>query len=664
MKSIFKKLMFGIILFTFYFLAYFLPDILSKLSSITQPTYETDAVPVDFFSKFEVFDTGLLDARALSTLSASPASNRAILMVAALTVIVMVAFYRSHYLRLVEAISSGFLILAGNIFLLLQVDDLPDEGYVWASKIVNFIESGKLGVPLDSEPMGESTVGFLQFLLAAGFKTLGFTVEQAIYLPIWITFTISQVLLYLIVLKYTKSKSYSLFSLLIIFMLPVLGNNLALAFDNVMAYSFLIFWAFFELNSEKETKHKARIILVVILPLVRLDFAIVSLAIVVLHVMENKLLSTKRIILEVKSNWALYTFSLSLVLSWVLYKLWAFKDLVPAMASYKSFHWDSGSYLYFGGIRYLISSLNLEVVLSPLPVAIFTLLIIRLFVWRWMNKSMSQEVLHQYSIQTARIQGLLSLSILFLFITSILAVIAGGDYFGPQLVRYQFPFLILVFLFVYLKLHTFSKILSNIYLEKGIHGRSILRLDFQIALSLSLLTVLIFFRPSTLENYLGDIRQVEKVGRVTCEAAAGMSLRQLFPNMKTIATPEVNGISYHSKSDLIDLIALVDTSTLSEGYVGDALHKFRIRQSDSDVLRTDVLWLWSAAECAESKTQLTQEEQYANRLLGLASSFPGNFRVIEFSRYIDAGFKPSVIEYSFTSNGTKFFGKAFVFINW
>ena len=644
-------------------LSYTFPQIVDKLKSVTAPPYEKDVFPAEYFYNFVVYDAGSLGAQELSTLSASPASNRAILIVIGLTFFVMLTIYRARYLRTMETISLGLLLLAGNLFLLLQIDELPDEGYVWASKVVNFIENGKLGVQLDAGLMGESTVGFLQFLLSAGFIFFGLTVEQAIYLPIWISFTVSQVLLYLIVVNHTKSKFYALVSVIMIFVLPVLGYNFAFAFDNVMAFSFLIVWTFFELNSSKEVKHKARILLVVIFPLVRLDFAIVSVAIIMLHVIENRLYSTRSIVFEIRENLLLYASSLSLLITWVLYKLWAFGDLVPAMASYKSFHWDSGSYLYSGGILYLISSLNLEVILSPIPLGTLTLLMIRLCAWMWLNKAGSQEILRNYFLQTSRIQNLLTMSIIFFFVSSVFAIIAGGDYFGPQLVRYQFPYLILIFLLLYLKLHTFSKILRNTYFERGIISRHFLGLDFQLALSLSLLALLIFFRPSSPYNYLSDISQVDKVGRATCEAAAGISLRQLFPNMQTIATAEVNGISYHSKSALIDLIGLVDTGTSTDGYVGDSLHKFRIIQSDADILRTDVLWLWSAAECAESKTQLTQVEQYGNRLIGRASGFPGNFRVIEFSRYIEAGFKPSVIEYSFTSNGTKFFGKAFVFVN-
>jgi hypothetical protein len=662
MNSIIKNFKTGLALLTFFFIAYTLPQILSKLNSVKQPTYETDVFPVEFFSRFDTFDTGSLDARALTTLSASPESSRAILIVVAITFISMFSIYRAHHLKIMETISLGFAILVGNFFLLMQVDDLPDEGYVWASKIVNFVESGVLGVQLDTGPMGESTVGFLQFLLAAGFMAIGFTVEQSIYIPILASLTISQVLLYAIVAKHTKSKFYALVSVLIVFVLPVLGYNFAFAFDNVMAYSFLIIWTFFELNSCKETKHKARILLVVIFPLVRLDFAIVSLAIFVLHVFENKLFSIRSVIVEIRCNLAFYASSMCLFLVWVIYKLWAFGDLVPAMASYKSFHWDSGFYLYSLGIKYLITSLNLEVILSPIPVGILTLLMIRLYAWKWINRSISQEILQQYSIQIAPIQKLLTMNFVFFFVTSVLAVIAGGDYFGPQLVRYQFPFLILIFLLLFLKLHTFSRVLRKSYLEKTFPARGMVRIDLQIALSLSLLTLLMFFRPDTPSNYLADIAQVDKVGRVTCEAAAGISLRELFPNMQTIATPEVNGISYHSQSSLIDLIALVDTTTTSDGFVGDSLHKFRITQSDTDILRTDVLWLWSAAECAESKTQLTQEEQHANRLYALASNFPGNFRVIDFSRYMDAGFKPIVVEYSFISSGKKFFGKAFVFV--
>ena len=639
-----------------------LPDVLIKLGNAAPPGYPIAQIQSEFFEVFEFVNAGELNEQALTTLSASPASYRALLLVFLLTCTVIAFMQRYLCLSKRSAMLISLVTLTGNLFLFLQIDDLPDEGYVWASKVDNFIQTGQLGVQLDSGRMGESTVGFLQFLLATIPRIAGLTVEQSIYAPLWILITVSQILAFSIVAKYTKSILYSILAVGVIYTLPVLGLNLAFAFDNVMAYSFLVIWIFYELNVSTERKHKARIFLVAILPLVRLDFVVVSMGIVALHVYENKLFTLKSVANEVKTNANNYLFSTCIFAFWLIYKAWAFQELVPAMATYKGFHRDAGEHLYFQGMRYVVASLNLEAILSPLVSLMLILLLLRVFFWKWQERPQAQKILYQYSKQTEHLNPLLVLNFVFLALTTTFALIAGGDYFSPLLMRYQFPFLIIISLMISLKLYSFSKIFNENY--SGLVGipKKHWRLDLHLIVSFSILVFLLFFRSNSAQMAIEDIKQVDLNGRVTCEAAAAISLKQAFPGIETIATPEVNGFAYHSKASLIDLIALVDPQSELDGYIGDALHKFRITQNANDVLSTDVLWLYGGSECAESESLLTQENMYPERLHGLAAGWPGNFRVIDFNAYVEKGFSPVVIEFEFYSDGVKFTGKTFTFL--
>lgn len=656
-----KNFVIGITVSVVSALCYILPHVVPLLGNEGLPAYKINEVQRKYFDSYDFVNTGALSEQALTTLSASPASSSAILLVILATLSVMVFMQKCLILSIGNFISIGLTILLGNLFLLLQIDDLPDEGYVWASKVDNFIRSGQLGVSLDAGRMGESTVGFLQFLLAAAPRALGLTIEQSLYVPLWVSLSVSQVLLFSIVAKHTNSKFYSHLAIGLVFALPVLGANFALAFDNVMAYAFLVIWLFFELNASKVRKDKARILLVAVLPLIRLDLVIVSLSIITLHLIENKLFSIRNFVKEVQKNRLNYAFSLGVLVFWLLYKLWAFGDLVPAMATYKGFHAGADNILYMQGLHYLIAALNLEVLLSPIPVAIFIILLVRIYSWKWRNKILTKEIIHLYSKRTRQQSILLDLSILFLFVTSAFAFTAGGDYFGPQLMRYQFPFLILIALLMYLKLFTFSIVLVEKYSGLNKSVNRYLRLDVQVMLAFSLFIFLLFFRPNTPQMVFNDINHIDQNGRVTCEAAAAISLKKAFDGVDTVASSEVNGFAYHSNASLIDLIALVDTRTMSDGYVGDARHKFRIISNKNEISRTDVLWLHGGAECAEFENLLTPEDQYAERLYVLATGFPANFRVINFSGYIDQEFRPQVIEYSFYSNGKKFIGRSYTF---
>jgi hypothetical protein len=629
-------------------------------NSKVYPEYPALNIEADYFNNFKVINVGSVNDYLLSTMSATYASTRALFLVILSTSIILIALKFILKINLQNAILLSLLTLAGNIFLFLQIDDLPDEGYVWASKIDTFIQNGRLGVPLESDGVGESTVGFLQFFFAAVPRSLGLTIEQSIYLPLWIFLTISQVLLYRVIEKYTNSALYGLIVVGAIYTLPVIGFNFALGFDNVIAYSFLIIWLYFELNSNVYRQGVARILLFVTFPIIRLDFIVVSIGIFILHCIENKIISIKSLNNEVKRNFQWYLISLSTLLLWLIYKMWAFGELIPAMAVYKSFH--GGEHLIFSGLNYLVNALSINSILSLTIFSYILFTIVWILLWRKKNLTLSEKVLQSFKKQNYRIIQLFILNSIFMLFTSIFAIMAGGDYFGPALMRYQFPFLLVMAMILFLMVLSFSDILNKAYASASTGFQRFYRIDMNLIFLFTVMITILFFKPYSFHTTFEDIKQLDRSGRVTCEAAAAFAIFEAFPKINTIATPEVNGISYHSNSNLIDLIGLVDTNVKTDGYIGDSLHKFRILQTDKHILKADLLWLWPGAECANSKEKLTDETKYAERLQNLVNSFPGNFRIIDFSRYKEGNFIPYVIEYKFNSAGENFNGIAFTFV--
>jgi hypothetical protein len=544
------------------------------------------------------------------------------------------------------------------MFLLFQIDDLPDEGYVWASKIDNFIQVGRLGVELGSRIYGESTVGFLQFLLASIPRALGLTIEQSIYIPLWISLTVSQVVLYKIVEKYTNSKYFALLIIALVYAIPAIGYNFALGFDNILAYTFLIYWLYFELNTSKAMRNSARILLVIIFPIIRLDFAIVSLGIVGLHFIENKMFSRKTILREVKTNLPFYLISFLSILIWLSYKIWAFGELVPAMAIYKGFH--IGGHLFYSGLTYFFNSLSIKSIAIPL---LFTIIFtIRIPLWSNQLIENFPKILDSFKKKNTQVLRLLLLNLVYFAVSTILVILAGGDYFGTSLMRYQFPFIILICLLLFLLLQDFLKTMDKFFVDKSLRLIKLWGIEKKLVLFSSIITLGFLFGPINTNFLINDLKQVERNGRVSCEAAAGFAIKKALPYVDIISTPEVNGIAYHSETKLIDLIGLVDPSFKTTEFIGDSLHKFRVEQSDQEIFQTDLLWLHPGAECAISREQLTSASNYGERLNGLINAHPGNFRVIDFSRYKNQGFIPQVLEYNFNSAGIKMYGTAFMFI--
>jgi hypothetical protein len=639
------------------FLLYLIWYFYSKLSNgkSTFAQFESTATPTEYFSNFHQTKIGSVDLQNSTTLSGSVTSHSAIVIVSVITAIVVLTMLKAIKLDRKSAFVITVILFIGNLFLLLQIDDLPDEGYVWASKVDNFVKNGHLGVSLHDGTFGESTVGFLQFLAAAAPRILGLSVEQSLYVPLWIIFTIAQFLVFKLVLERTNSRVYASTSTGVIFLLPAIGYNFAFAFDNIMALSFLLIWLYVELSSKFTRVTEARIVLVTLLPLVRLDFAIVSFGIVLLHFFELRLFEKKKLISEINRHKTQYSVAFLATFVWLTYKVWAFNDIVPAMAKYKSFH--PGDYLLATGAKYVSESLSVDLIVKNVYLQVGTLLLLLFMLAIYLKKRMhSPSLENKYPVSDFKLTVLIKMNFIFLVVTSYVALLAGGDYFGPLFIRYQFPFLVslLLLYLIWIKRDTY-------------HGKEIDSKDkvvwkkyFHYA-AIVLVTSNTFLSPSEIKYVADDLVKVSP-GRTTCEQAAALALKKAFPNIEVVATPEVNGLAYHAGLTVIDLIGLVSSRVEKEDFVGDSLHKFRITQTNEEVAATQVLWLYQGAECSLNESELTPSEKYQERMSGLVNIFPGNFRVIDFNRYIQSGLKPHILVFDYRIQGKHYFGKAFTFV--
>ncbi len=127
-----------------------------------------------------------------TSLSASAFSTKAIylfLIVNLIVIMNLIYMFRKKFISKKDFTILVALNLFSHSWIFVHIKDLPDEAYVWASKIVNFSETGRLGVELFDGTYGESTVGTLQFIFSAlFFKFMGLTIEQSIILPITLSF--------------------------------------------------------------------------------------------------------------------------------------------------------------------------------------------------------------------------------------------------------------------------------------------------------------------------------------------------------------------------------------------------------------------------------------------------------------------------------------------
>lgn len=530
----------------------------------------------------------------------------------------------------------------GNFWLFLQIDDLPDEAYVWGSKVDNFLKDGHLGVNLFDGTSAESTVGTLHFVLASFFRYFGFTIEQSLIIPIFISLTFA---LSLVSYRISVTERRPLLGVIIIsffYLSTALGGNVAYGFDNVILLSALLTWFMVERYSSKQDSGLLRFFMAGVLPIIRLDMILCTIFVLLWEIRKIHLLGRLHVRSYIKSNLHSYSLFSVIILLFALYKYWAFGTLIPAMAKYKSFH--PSSLLIHDGIIYVFKALSANY-LGP---TILFLLVLDFSLKRYARRSINLDNKERFHLTL----------LLFLFASSVLSsVFAGGDYFEPYLNRYLFPYLMTFFIVM---------LFGALRTERS----SLIHLNQKFGSYVALIiTGLIAFQPyavgARLGDTLSDIRRVD-FGRASCDALAAQAISKIAPNILpsasrrsiVVITPEVNGFAYHGKFLLMDLIGLVDSRISHDSTIGTGLHKFRIEYKNIDLNKANILWLYNSVECGFSPSL---DDQYQIRFSRILNEFPGNFRIKDYRQYQTLGFTPGVIEFKSNIEKHDIYGQAYFF---
>jgi len=528
---------------------------------------------------------------------------------------------------------------------MLAVGDLPDEAYVWASKIENLRSSGVLGVLMWDNEYQESSVSTLPFFITYILQLNNIlTIEQSLIL----TSVLQQILfisiLFVILTLLKLPKVFIFAQIFVIGFSTAITSNVVLGFDALGAGCVLMIWIFFELNPfqlSSKTLNRVKNSVAVIAPLVRLDLAVVSLVLVfgrILEIVKQENAFRSTLIQICK---ALYLPAL-VIMCWVTYKLVNFGSIVPAMAKYKSPVFDE-RYIFLG-LTYIRDSLTFQTCL------LFTII------------SAYFMINSRNIIGDTKLKNLTSKLSVISIISFFSVAFTGGDYFGAEMARYVIPSMsawLVMFYIVYsrFELQGFSK-----YEKKEIPSKSFrnspLRRRVLVLLILGLNSPFIS-NSSILPNFSPEI--VPR--RATCDSLAGNTLKSYLINASDkliIATSEVNGIAYSLDAKLLDLSSLVESRNYSTELTppdgGLLFYKYRTPISAIQASKVDVIWFWGSANCDdftsnESVKLAFKENEIGNGVDYLVNSWVSEFRIGSLSQLHENNFTPVIVEFSYIWKG-------------
>lgn len=537
---------------------------------------------------------------------------------------------------------------------MLAVGDLPDEAYVWASKIENLRSSGVLGVLMWDNEYQESSVSTLPFLITYILhleKVL--TIEQSLILTSVLQQIIFISILFIILTLLKLPKVFIFVQILVIGFSSAITSNVALGFDSLGAGCVLMTWIFFELNPyqvSSKTLNRVKNSVAVIAPLVRLDLAVVSLVIVfgrILEIVKQENAFRSTLIQICK---ALYLPAL-IIMCWISYKLVNFGSIVPAMVKYKSPVFDE-RYIFLG-LTYIRDSLTFQTCLLLTIISAYFMID-------------SRNIIEDTKLKN------LTLKLSIISVISFFSVaFTGGDYFGAKMARYVIPSVsawLVMFLIIYsrFELQGFSKF-EKIRKPLKSFRNSSLRRRVLVLLILGLNSLFIQ-NSSILPNFSPEI--VPR--RATCDSLAGNALKSHLinaPGKLVIATSEVNGIAYSLDAKLLDLSSLVESrnypTELTPPDGGFLFYKYRTPLSAIQASKVDVIWFWGSANCDdftsnESVKLAFKENKIGKGVDSLVNSWVSEFRIGSLSQLHEKNFIPVIVEFSYiwkdqTKGGTGVF---------
>jgi len=576
-----------------------------------------------------------------TSLSASAFSTKAIylfLIVNLIVIMNLIYMFRKKFISKKDFTILVALNLFSHSWIFVHIKDLPDEAYVWASKIVNFSETGRLGVELFDGTYGESTVGTLQFIFSAlFFKFMGLTIEQSIILPITLSFLLILNFTFLTLKNVWRNYFFPLLFVISLLFSSKLLLNIFNAFDNVMALLVILIW----IASEKKMitfikLDLIRFLIIILGPLIRMDLLILSGIVFIIWISEMK---NKR---DFRKN-VRFILGISLVyLLWLVYKIWAFQDLVPAMAKHKAPTLDSEFIVQ--GLKYTIVSIGK---FTSVLIA-FSLIGLGIAGYK---SSIRLKKFHLFFV-------------FFLIYQIFNSVFSGGDYFGTSLARYILPSIIGLLYLVIIEIHEFYS--KKIYWQ----------IKF---LSFSLIISLIFalnnnWLPNYPQFYVYPFKNNE-IGRVTCDNLAINSVREYFKiegrKNIVIATAEVNNAAYYLDATLIDTMGLVDSRLYpmepNPYSPGNTLRRFRVIPENEVLLKADLVWLYGSAACQDFdqngfiKTGKTKTDK--EKFIVLLNLTQARYRY-EIANLLKLGFTPLHLDFKYVLPDKRVrFGEVFILVN-
>ena len=415
----------------------------------------------------------------------------------------------------------------------LAFSDQLDESYIWASKIQNFLSSGRMGVKLFDGAYGESSVSILQPIISSVLKSVfPITYEQAMYLPGIIS---------IYILIYLWAKTAASFSLSFIssilpigFLITTYGfiQNLSFSFD--VPLSLLALFIVYRGTLDRSIPGAVVIFIASLTPLIRMEF-ILLVFFWVCAFAHHAYTARQKFSTTLKS----ISILVAPTLVAFLYKSWAFGELLPAMFYFKVQNYDLDTVLHI--IAYYSRALGY-----------FTTAIIIVAALISIFRGRAQSAFRDSFYIFVKLPLFQKLTLIFIGVQFLTPVLAGSDYHGERLQRY---------LIVPLSLSVFASVLYKKFAFDGFTKKIFVR-------EKNFFLVLVLLIAIASESHVYAIKSgtwfdlENRPNRAHCDEFIGPELRKFWQSKSNmplvIATSEANGIAFSSGARLLDLAGGVD----------------------------------------------------------------------------------------------------------
>jgi hypothetical protein len=500
-----------------------------------------------------------------------------------LIVVIFCIFLSNNFLRWVNrrkcGVNSNLYLLKFNYFFpilsYLAFTDQLDESYIWASKVENFLTSGRLGVTLYDGVYGESSVSIIQFLIASFLKVLlPITYEQALFLPG--IFSVYALVYFWI--KTTQRLALSKFSS--IMPLGFLASSLAfiqnLSFSFDVSLSLLALFYVYQKSRSHKSFTIAVLLVVGLMPLIRIEFFAFAILVFFCLVVQSYR-EKSSLLLFIRSVLIIFG---PLILAFI-YKRWAFGDVLPAMVHFKTQEYDLETVTRI--VAYYVRAFGYT--------ATGLIVIGAIFIFFKVNWKVTLKECIVGFISLPIFQGATLVFIGLLFLTPLMA---GSDYHGERLQRYLIvPISLCVFIFFMKHNISFGDSRMRVFKEKKV-------LTFFLAILIAISAESHMYALSEGKWFSFDSRP----SRAHCDELIGPKLREFWKSKSdkplVIATSEANGISFSSGAKLLDLAGVVDArnypANLDPIFPGNLYGRYSFKDTIARE-KPSILWPYMSEYC-------------------------------------------------------------------